>query len=103
MLIPILDRIIVRPDATASVSPGGVHIPEACRGADALVRKGEVVAVGPGAPLPDGSARKMQVRLRDTIYFGKGVGIALPAGPDGEVTLVLREEDVLAVVDNSSR
>lgn len=94
VLRPIHDRILVKLVDADSVSSGGIHIPGT---SDALVRKGTVMAIGPGRPLPDGGFQTMSVGIGDTVYFGKHTGVPFPIpGDDGKYYL-MREEDVYAV------
>lgn len=59
--------------------------------------RGKVIAVGPGAPLPDGSALPMDVRVNDVVFFGAATGIETSLA--GEQLLIMRNQDILAVAE----
>lgn len=99
VLRPVNDRIIVKP-TVESVSPGGIHIPETAEGS--AIRRGIVLFVGPGAVGPNGEVRPMQVRKGDSVLYGKysGAGITIP--DDDCQLLVMREDDIFAVIEDGS-
>ena len=91
---PLSDRVLVKPIDPSKVTKGGIHIP-AIADADALARRGTVLAVGQGAPLPDGAWRAMSVSAGDVVFYGKFSGIGLDVPGEGQC-LVMREDDILA-------
>ena len=74
-------------------SPGGIVIPDS---ATEKPIKGEVVAIGKGKMLENGDVRPLDVKVGDTILFGKYSGTEVSV--DGEELLVMREDDITAIV-----
>jgi chaperonin GroES len=91
---PLKDRIIVRRLKEEERTKGGIIIPDTAKEKPA---EGTVVAVGSGKVLDDGSARKLDVKEGDRILFGKYSGTEVVI--EGEEHLILREDDVLGVVE----
>ena len=90
---PLHDRIVLRRIAADSVTKGGIVIPE---NAKEKPVQGEVVAVGSGKALDDGSLRPIDVKVGDRVLFGKYAGSEVTV--DGEERVIVREEDILAVL-----
>lgn len=90
---PLSDRIVVRRVAKKEVTEGGIIIPDNAREKPV---EGVVLAVGPGRTLEDGRLHPVGVKAEETVLFGKYAGTELKV--DGEEVLIIREEDVLAVV-----
>jgi chaperonin GroES len=93
-LRPLHDRVIVKRMEEERTSPGGIVIPDTA--AEKPIR-GKVVAVGNGKILEDGKVRPLDVKVGDKILFGKYSGTEVKV--DGEELLVMREEDVMAVLE----
>ncbi len=91
---PLHDRVIVKRKEEERTSPGGIVIPDT---ATEKPIRGEITAVGPGKTLDDGSVRKLDVKVGDEVLFGKYSGTEVKV--DGDDLLVLREEDIMAVVE----
>ncbi|MCC6631678.1 MAG: co-chaperone GroES [Gammaproteobacteria bacterium] len=91
---PLHDRIIVKRLEEERTSAGGIIIPDS---ATEKPIQGKVIAVGNGKILEDGSVRKLDVKVGDKILFGKYGGTEVKV--DGEELLVMREEDVMAVIE----
>ena len=91
---PLHDRVIVKRLEQERTSPGGIVIPDSA--AEKPV-EGKVVAVGKGKILEDGQVRPLDVKIGDKILFGKYSGTEVKV--DGEDLLVMREEDVMAVIE----
>ncbi|MGD9599463.1 MAG: co-chaperone GroES [Steroidobacteraceae bacterium] len=91
---PLHDRVIVKRLDEERTSPGGIVIPDTA--AEKPVQ-GKVVAIGKGKILEDGSVRPLDVKVGDKILFGKYSGTEVKV--DGEDLLVMREEDVMAVIE----
>ena len=91
---PLHDRIIVKRWDEEKTSPGGIVIPDSA--AEKPV-KGEVVAVGNGKILESGEVRALDLKVGDKVIFGKYSGQEVKV--DGEDLLVMREEDIMAVID----
>ena len=91
---PLADRVLVRPIEAETTSRGGIVIPDS---ATEKPVQGEVLAVGPGAPLDNGEVRAPSVQVGDRVLYGKYSGTEVKV--DGEKLLVVREADILAIVD----
>jgi len=92
---PLHDRVIVRRMEEERTSPGGIVIPDT---ATEKPIEGEVTAVGNGKILEGGEVRALDVKVGDKVLFGKYSGTEVKVG--GEDLLVLREEDIMAVVED---
>ena len=93
-LRPLHDRVIVRRMEEERVSAGGIVIPD---NATEKPARGEVIAVGNGKVLDSGEQRGLDVKAGDTVLFGKYSGTEVIV--DGEELLVMREDDIMAVID----
>ena len=92
---PLADRLIVkRLDTQEQRSAGGIIIPDTAK---EKPQEGKVVAVGKGKTNDDGKTTPLDVKPGDTILFGKYSGSEIKI--DGEEHLILREEDVLGIVE----
>ena len=91
---PLHDRIIVKRMEEERMSAGGIVIPDS---ATEKPSKGEVVAVGNGRQLDNGEVRALDVKAGDKVLFGKYSGTEVKV--DGEDLLVMKEDDVMAVID----
>jgi chaperonin GroES len=91
---PLHDRIIVKRTEEERMSAGGIVIPDS---ATEKPSKGEVVAVGNGLHLESGEIRALDVKAGDQILFGKYSGTEVKV--DGEDLLVMKEDDVMAVIE----
>ena len=91
---PLHDRVIVRRMEEERTSPGGIVIPDAA--AEKPI-KGEIVAVGNGKVLDSGEIRGLDLKAGDKVLFGKYSGTEVKV--DGEELLVMREDDVTAVIE----
>ena len=91
---PLHDRVIIRRMEEEKTSPGGIVIPDS---ATEKPIKGEVVAIGKGKILENGDVRPLDVKVGDTILFGKYSGTEVSV--HGEELLVMREDDITAIVD----
>lgn len=96
-LRPLQDRLIVRRKVAAETTKGGIIIPE---NAKERPLEGEVLAVGNGKILESGAVRPLEVRPGDVVLFAKYSGTEVHL--DGEEVLMLREEDLIAVVVRES-
>ena len=90
---PLGDRIIVKRLEAEEVTAGGIVLPETAK---EKPKEGKVVAVGPGKVLDSGERSKVQVAKGDRILFASWAGDEVKV--DGEEYLLMKEEDVLAVV-----
>ena len=91
---PLHDRVIVKRLESETKTAGGIVIPDSA--AEKPVQ-GKVVAVGKGKILEDGNVRPLDVKVGDKILFGKYSGTEVKV--DGEELVVMREEDVMAVIE----
>ena len=91
---PLHDRILVQRIEEQNKSKGGIIIPDTAK---EKPQEGRVVAVGSGRVLEDGSLRPLEVKKGDRILFGKYTGSEIKL--DGEEHIILREDDILAVVE----
>jgi len=92
---PLGDRLVVRRFDAEEKTAGGIVLPDNAKGKS---QKGKVLAAGPGKLLKDGSRRGLQVKEGDTVLFTAWAGDEFRER-DGNTIMVMREEDVLAVVD----
>lgn len=92
---PLHDRVIVKRLEEDRTSPGGIVIPDTA--AEKPVQA-KIVAVGKGKILENGHVRPCDVKVGDKILFGKYSGTEVKV--DGEELLVMREEDVMAVIES---
>jgi chaperonin GroES len=91
---PLHDRIVVRRMEEERTSAGGIVIPDS---ATEKPIQGEVLAVGNGKIMDNGDTRGLDVKVGDKVLFGKYSGTEVKI--DGEELLVMREEDVMGVVE----
>jgi chaperonin GroES len=94
---PLYDRIIVKRIDQQRQTAAGIVIPDSV---NEKPEQGEVIAVGNGRLLQDGSIRALQVKPGERVLFGKYTGQTVKV--DGEELLVLREEEVLGVLEDSA-
>ncbi len=91
---PLHDRVIVKRKEEERTSPGGIVIPDS---ATEKPSKGEVIAVGQGKLLDSGERQQMAVKEGDAVLFGKYSGTEVKV--DGVEYLVMREDDIMGVLD----
>jgi chaperonin GroES len=91
---PLHDRLIVKREAEERKSPGGIVIPDTATEKPIF---GKVIAVGKGKLLDNGQVRVPDVKVGDKVLFGKYSGTEVKM--NGEELVVMREEDVMAVMD----
>jgi chaperonin GroES len=92
---PLHDRVLVKRIEEQSKTKGGIIIPDTAKEKPI---EGEVVAAGNGKVLEDGTVRKLEVKKGDRILFGKYSGTEVKI--EGEEHLILREDDILGVVES---
>ncbi|MDX2223767.1 MAG: co-chaperone GroES [Rhodospirillaceae bacterium] len=93
---PLHDRVVVRRIESDERSAGGIIIPDTAK---EKPMQGEVIAVGPGARDEAGKIVPLDVRAGDTVLFGKYSGTEVKI--DGEELLIMRETDILGIIDNA--
>jgi chaperonin GroES len=91
---PLHDRVIVKRLEEERTSPGGIVIPDT---ATEKPIQGKVIAVGKGKILESGDVRPLDVKVGDKVLFGKYSGTEVKM--DGDELLVMREEDIMAVIE----
>ena len=91
---PLQDRLVVKRLAEEEKTKGGIIIPDSAKEKPI---EGEVIAVGNGKVLEDGTVRKLDVKVGDRVLFGKYSGTEVKI--DGEERLILREDDILGVLE----
>ncbi|MGE0371541.1 MAG: co-chaperone GroES [Gammaproteobacteria bacterium] len=91
---PLHDRAVIRRLEDQRTSPGGIVIPDSA--AEKPIR-GEVVAVGKGKIMENGDIRPMDVKVGDKVLFGKYAGTEIKV--DGEELVVMREDDIMAIIE----
>lgn len=95
---PLHDRVVVRRVEEEAKTAGGIIIPET---AQEKPSQGEIIAVGPGARGEDGKAVPLDVKVGDRVIFGKWSGTEVKI--DGEDLLIMKEADVMGVLEGKSK
>jgi len=91
---PLHDRVIVKRMEEERTTAAGIVIPDS---ATEKPSRGEIMAVGNGKITDSGDVRALDVKVGDTVLFGKYAGTEVKV--DGEELLVMREEDIMAVIE----
>ena len=91
---PLADRIIVKPLEAEEKTKGGIVLPDTAK---EKPQEGKVVAVGSGKKTEDGKVLPLELKVGDHILYGKYSGTEIST-KDEEALLIMREEDVLAIV-----
>lgn len=94
MLKPLGDRIVVKAISAEEKTKGGIVLPDTAK---EKPQEGEVIAVGPGRVLDNGQRIAPEVKVGDRVIYAKYGGTEVKL--DGEEYLILRESDVLAIVE----
>ncbi len=94
-LRPLHDRIIVKRLDGEEKTAGGLFIPDTAK---EKPQKGEVIAAGNGKKNDEGKVSPLDVKVGDSVLFGKYAGTEVKV--DGEEFLMMREDDILAVIEN---
>ena len=92
---PLSDRVVIRPLEEAEEMRGGLYIPDTAK---EKPQQGQVVAVGPGKTSDEGSVIAMEVAVGNKVLYGKYSGTEVTV--DSEQYLILRESDILAIVND---
>ena len=93
-LKPLADRVIVKPLEAEDVTKGGIVLPDTAK---EKPQEGQVVAVGDGKRLDDGKIQALTVKVGDRVLYGKYSGTEIST-KEGEDYLIMREEDILAIL-----
>ncbi len=91
---PLADRVVLRPIEEEDKTPGGIILPDTAKEKS---MRGEVVAVGPGRLAENGERIKPEVKEGDVVIYSKYAGTEIKM--DGQEYLILREGDILAVIE----
>ena len=91
---PLQDRVIVKRVEEEEKTKGGIIIPDTAK---EKPQEGQIIAVGPGKVTDEGKKIPMEVKVGDRVLFGKYSGSEIKM--DGEEHLIMREDDILAVVE----
>jgi chaperonin GroES len=94
---PLHDRIVVRRIEEDKKTPGGIIIPDTVK---EKPQEGEVIAVGPGARDESGKLVPVDLKRGDRVLFGKWSGSEVKI--DGEDLLIMKESDVMGVIEGAS-
>lgn len=95
---PLHDRIVVRRIEEDEQMQGGIYIPDTAR---EKPQQGEVIAVGDGLILENGRRVRMEIGVGNFVLFGKYAGTEVKI--DNEDLLILRESDVLAIIERAKK
>ncbi len=91
---PLHDRVIVQRIKEEETTKGGIIIPDTAKEKPS---EGKVIAVGNGKLLENGNLKPLEVKKGDKVLFGKYAGTEIKI--DGEEHLIMREDDIIAVVE----
>lgn len=94
MIRPLGDHILVKPADEKEVKKGGIIIPDTAK---EKPQEGEIVAVGKGKRLENGTIVPLEVKVGDKVLFGKYSGTEIKI--DGNDYLIMREDDVLGIIE----
>ena len=90
---PLDDRVLVKQSEAEETTAGGIVLPDAAK---EKPQRGKVIAAGPGKLLDSGERGAMSLKKGDEVYYGKYAGTEIKI--DAEEYVILRESDVLAIV-----
>lgn len=93
-LKPLDDRVVIRPQEAEKASPGGIIIPDVAK---EKPHRGEVLAIGPGRLLEDGTRADMSVKVGAEVLYSKYAGTDIEV--DETDVCVIRETDILAIIE----
>ena len=91
---PLDDRVLVKRGEAEETTAGGIVLPDTAK---EKPQRGKVVAAGPGKLLDSGKRGEMSVKKGDEVFYGKYAGTEVKV--DGEEYVILRESDVLAIIE----
>ena len=92
MLKPLADRVVVKPIQAEEKTKGGIVLPDTAKDKP---QEGEIIAVGTGRVLDNGTKLPLEVKVGDKVVYSKYSGSEIKI--DGEEYLIIRESDILAV------
>jgi len=91
---PLGDRIVIKPLEAEEKTKGGIVLPDTAK---EKPQEGQIVAVGKGRILDNGSIQQLEVKVGDKVLYGKYSGTEVTT-KDGEELLIMKEEDILAII-----
>jgi chaperonin GroES len=91
---PLGDRVVVKPLEAESKTKGGILLPDTAK---EKPQEGKIVAVGKGKALENGTVQAPEVKVGDKVLYGKYSGNEITT-KEGEELLIMREEDILAII-----
>ena len=94
-LAPLADRVVVRPSDKEEVTKSGLVLPDTAK---ERPQEGKVIAAGPGRVLEDGKRLALEIKVGQTVLYAKYAGTEYKL--DDDELLILREADVLAIVND---
>jgi chaperonin GroES len=97
-LKPLGDRLVIKPIEQEDVTSSGIFLPETAK---EKPQQGKVIAAGPGARKESGERIALDVTVDDTVLYAKYAGTSIKL--DGQEYLILKETDVLAIVENGKK
>ncbi|WP_457626679.1 co-chaperone GroES [Persephonella sp.] len=94
-IVPLYDRVVIKPaEEVEEKTPSGIIIPDTAKEKPS---EGEVIAVGEGRLLENGEIKPLKVKVGDRVIYSKYAGNEFVV--DGEELIVLREDDILAIIE----
>jgi len=93
-LRPLDDRVVIKQSEAEEKTTGGIYLPDTAKEKPQI---GKIIAAGPGKLLDDGKRSKMSVKKNDKVIYGKYMGNEVEI--DGEKHVILRESDILGIVE----
>ncbi len=97
---PLYDRILVKRIEEKETVQGGIIIPDTAK---EKPQEGVVIAVGQGKRMEDGKLVPLDVKVGDRVLFGKYSGSEVPIKLEGEELLIIREDEILGVIEDTSK
>ena len=97
-LKPLGDRLVIKPVEQEDVTSSGIFLPETAK---EKPQQGKVIAAGPGARKESGERIVLDVQVDDIVLYAKYAGTTIKL--DGQEYLILKETDVLAIVENGKK
>ena len=94
MLKPLGDRVVVKAIEAEATSRGGILLPDTAK---ERPQTGEVLAVGPGKTLDNGTVAALEIKVGDKVVYSKYGGTEVKVG--GEDVIILRQDDILGIVE----
>lgn len=97
-LKPLGDRVVVKPSEQDEQTSSGIFLPETAK---EKPQQGKIVAAGPGGRKESGERIELDVKVDDTVLYAKYAGTSIKL--DGQEYLILKEGDILAIVENGNK